>query len=95
MSDVVVMFRAPDDQPGNEDRGSEYSRLLQSTAQATQRLVLWLHSAGLWSEVGDIGEPNPFGLVVIQCTPRVAKLIQSAPEVESVSSSDSFLELIH
>ena len=95
MSHYIVTLKEEDELSRPRlGRHEVYDRGIARTAAFQQRLQQWLEEKGLTAEVADIGEPTTFPMVMLTCTPRVAKSIASLPEVDSVFRDSEDLQFI-
>jgi len=81
---LVTLRQLRDDSNVDRGRRQVYQSGVAQTAEFLGQLHHWLKENDLCGEVSALGEPLGFPMVAITCTPRVAKLIESMPEVQSV-----------
>ena len=65
-------------------RGTDFRRQLE------ERLA----NSGMAQPVAAIGQPSPFPIVTVTCTPDVAAFIDRMPEVESIVRDRNDLQLL-
>ena len=72
------------------DRAEKYKLLKANSAKLKDEIKAWIKAQGLDTEVFKIEEPTVFNLLFITCTPKVAKQLEHADGVVSVSRSSEF-----
>lgn len=68
--------------------------LTAETARLRLILIHWLQDTQYWDEVEVVGEANPFHVLTIRCSQRVANALHEAPGVKTVSPGGTSLDLI-
>jgi hypothetical protein len=93
--EVVALLKVGEEkQPEEVERDKAYEKRREEVRQARERLIQWLKEQGAWSEVGRVGEPNAFRMLFLTCTPRVASLLRTSPQVETVGPADVRFEVL-
>ena len=72
------------------DRAGKYKLLKANSVKRRNEIKAWIKTQGLDAEVFRIEEPTVFNMLFITCTPRVAKHLEYADPVVSVSRSSEF-----
>lgn len=70
------------------DRRAAYLARRERTKKALGRLLVWLDERSLLEEIYNVGEPNAFHVVALECSERVAAILHRVPEVEVVAPAD-------
>ena len=91
----IVMLKEDDENLSESVKPTQlYQAGLERTTKFQKQLESWIADKGLLLEVAEIGKPTSFPLVTIACTPAVAKMIESLPEVDAVMVDGPYLSLI-
>ena len=72
------------------DPAEKYKLLKANSVKRRDEIKAWIKEHGLDAEVFKIEEPTVFNMLFITCTPRVAKQLEHAGPVVSVSRSPEF-----
>lgn len=87
---VVTVDRPASHELTGFNRGEKYNLLKANTAKRKNEITDWLKAQGLADEVFRIEEPTVFNQLFITCTPNVAKQLEHAASVVSVSRNLAF-----
>ena len=90
MHSFMVEFMVRINRPSSKDlaginRAGKYKLLKANSVKRRDEIKAWIKAHGLEAEVFRIEEPTVFNMLFIICTPRVAKQLEHADPVVSVS----------
>ena len=91
MAEFLVRVNRPSSEDlAGVDRAEKYKLLKANSVKRENEIKMWIKKHGLDAEVFKIEEPTVFNMLFITCTPRVAKQLEHADAVVSVSRSPVF-----
>ena len=91
MAEFMVRINRPSSTDiAGVDRAEKYKLLKANSVKRRDEIKAWIKEHGLDAEVFKIEEPTVFNMLFITCTPRVAKQLEHAGPVVSVSRSPEF-----
>jgi hypothetical protein len=93
MVDYLVTLKN-EPSPSKLTRREVYDSGLARSSEFLERLRQRISEQDLWSEVGALGQPTAFPMISITCTPRVASMIESVPDVESVFRDSKDIQFV-
>ena len=87
---MVMVNRPSSKELAGIDRAEKYKLLKANSVKRKDEIKTWIKAQGLEDAVFKIEEPTVFNLLFITCTPEVAKQLEDADGVVSVSRSPEF-----
>ena len=88
MTEFIVRINRPSSTAlAGIDRAEKYKLLKANSVKRRDEIKAWIKEHGLEAEVFKIEKPTVFNMLFITCTPRVAKRLEHATPVISVSRS--------
>ena len=91
MAEFIVRINRPSSTDlAGVDRAEKYKLLKANSVKRREEIKAWIKIQGLDAEVFKIEEPTVFNMLFITCTPKVAKHLEYADPVVSVSRSPEF-----
>lgn len=91
---IVTLKEGKEARPEVMGRRELYEAGVARTAEFQRKLRAWLDEQGVSAQVAAIGEPTIFPMIMLTCTPAVAKMIETLPEVDSVLRDSEDLRII-
>ena len=92
MFDYIVMLKQ---QPGsNPSRREVYEAGIARSTAFRHKLEELLKQQGLCEELGALSEPLGLPIVTLTCTPKLASIIRSLPEVETVTRDSADIQFV-
>ncbi|WP_186440474.1 CHAT domain-containing protein [Planktothrix tepida] len=91
---VVMLTDTQEDLPETMGRRALYQAGKERTTEFQRGLENWLRKKGAMSEVKAIAPPTTFPVIMLKCTHKVARLIESYPGVDFVLPDGENTELI-
>ena len=87
---VVKVNRPSSKELEGFNRAKKYKLLKANSVKRKDEIKAWIKTKGLDGEVFKIEEPTAFNMLFITCTSKVAKQLEHADAVVSVSRSPEF-----
>jgi len=92
---VVTLDRPSSEALAHCNRGEKVKMLKKNAQCQRHNLVEWIEKHGLAGEVAKIGAPTTLSMLFIQCTPRAAQALGSAPGVTSIMLAEDSGAVMH
>lgn len=91
MAEFMVRVNRPSSKElAGVNRAEKYKLLKANSVKCKNEIKAWIKAKGLDEEVFKIEEPTAFNMLFIICTPKVAKKLEHADAVVSISRSPEF-----